>query len=795
MATLSASMSLYDRFTSKLRSVNDAMQRTIQLAGQLQSAMRSEVTLRIDASGALAEVDRIRTRIGAMGSGVLHVVIDSSQVLQEIARIRQQVRAGAGGAALRLNVDAAHLRAQISSAISALQHGTQHLDVSVRLDSAQALRQASLLRNQIIARIGTIVAHVQLVINAQLGGIMGDLRSSLDRLIDAIDRLITKIDSGGGGPPGSGGFGGIKGLAGIVSSVLATLGLGAAYKSAIGGAMQQQQTLDTFSARAGSEAAGGAIFDALTKQALALRQSVDQSLSGAMSFMSNTTDPKRLAELSKLSMRLQKLNPFENLEGAAFSMKELLSGDYTSIVERFNIGRSVIKDSDALKAGKAGDIDGFIKGMDKLLIQQNMSEKAFMKMLDSPAAKWNGVLETFRFKFKQTGADALAALEPLFDYLLKAFDSGKFDPFFKLMSAGFWLISNAINGAAHTAVWFGDVFVDYWPIITSLLIAIAGIILYQVTPALWAMLVPIYRQAVAWMAAYWPVLLVAAAVGTLIYILLRMGVTAEQIVGSVVGFFYTLGAVIYNQVAYIWNAFASFAEFLVNLFIDPVYAVKKLFYDLEMTFLGHMYNMILGAEQFAGSFMKVVLEGINGVVKGLNWMIEAMNKLPGVDIPQAKLFDTDNVHAMSDGVKKLMDSLKAPTSDKNVVHIQRMQELDYKNSFDKGYKAGAGIVDKVSNALDGFKLPGQDGKGNLGNIGKVGEVGKIGDTVDISSEDLKVMRDLAEIKAIQNFVTLTPTVQVTTGPINKGMDVDEIIVRINRSMEEEIVSSAQSVFE
>jgi hypothetical protein len=80
------------------------------------------------------------------------------------------------------------------------------------------------------------------------------------------------------------------------------------------------------------------------------------------------------------------------------------------------------------------------------------------------------------------------------------------------------------------------------------------------------------------------------------------------------------------------------------------------------------------------------------------------------------------------------------------------------------------------------------------NINKVNEVGKINDTVDISSEDLKVMRDLAEMKAIQNFVTLTPTVEVTTGPITKEADVDEVIRRIQGAMETEMESSAKGLF-
>ncbi|CAI6087170.1 hypothetical protein [Cohnella sp. JJ-181] len=796
MATLAASMSLYDRFTSKLRSVNEAMQRTINLASQLREAMRSEVTIRINAGEAVAEVERLRTKISAMGSGVLQVLIDSSQVTRELTRIQAQVRSGAAGTALRLNVDTAHLRTQINTAMSGLHHAPLRIDEVVRLDTAGALRQASLLRHQIDARIGSIVARVQLVVNAQLGGFMGDLRSTMDRLIDAIHRLITKLDGSGPGGGGGGGFGGIRGLAGVVSSVLASLGLGTAYKSAVGGAMQQQQTLDTFSARAGSEAAGGAIFDTLTKQALALGQNVDQALSGAMSFMSNTTNPKRLAELSKLSMRLQKLNPFENLEGAAFSMKELLSGDYTSIVERFNIGRAQIKNSDALKAGKAGDIDGFIKGMDKLLNQQNMSEKAFEKMLDSPAAKWQRVLQTFQFRFKQAGQGALNALEPLFDFLNKGFESGRFEPFFKAFETAFWAISKAINVAVHAAVAFGDAMVEYWPFVFAILGAIAYIYIPVITKALWGMVRPILVAVGAFLAANWAVLLVAVAVGGLIYWLKESGVTAAEAAGVIMGSFSMIKLHFENVLISLKNGWISFTDFLHNMMVDPVYAVQKLFFDMAMNFFNLIYEMTVAVEGFAGGLASKIGDAINHVLGGVDKLANALSKIPGFGelggFTSTKV-DTFNPHGLSNYVDTLRSELEKyrPTSDKDVrdtAKIPFKTGKDYIDSFNAGYQKGYNFVGKITDKLEKYDPT------KIDSIGKVGEVGKIGDTVDISSEDLKVMRDLAEIKAIQNFVTLTPTVEVTTGPIMKEMDVDEVIIRINRSMEEEIASSAQSVF-
>ncbi|MCY9526788.1 hypothetical protein M5W68_17130, partial [Paenibacillus larvae] len=80
------------------------------------------------------------------------------------------------------------------------------------------------------------------------------------------------------------------------------------------------------------------------------------------------------------------------------------------------------------------------------------------------------------------------------------------------------------------------------------------------------------------------------------------------------------------------------------------------------------------------------------------------------------------------------------------------------------------------------------------SLKKVDKVGKIEDQVDISSEDLKVMRELAEMKSIQNFVTLTPTVNVTTGDIREGYTVDEMIDRITDKLEKEFVSTAQGVY-
>ncbi|SDJ76346.1 hypothetical protein [Paenibacillus naphthalenovorans] len=553
-------------------------------------------------------------------------------------------------------------------------------------------------------------------------------------------------------------------IGGIAAAYLTFEAARRTWEATVVGAMQQQQMIDTFSARAGNEAVGGAIFDQITKQALKFGQNVDEALSGTMSFISNTLDPKKLADMNLLAMRLAKLNPAEGLEGAAFSMKELLSGDYTSIVERFNMGRSMIQNSEALKAGKAGDLDGFIKGMDKLLDQQNMTQEAFEKMLDSPAAKWQKILQTFRFQLAQTGADGLAALAPLFDLFTTSLDSGKFDPFFKALNAGIWLVANMLYGAAQAGMFLYGVAVQYWPEITAAVLSLAVVYLPMITAALWQMLVPIYQAVAAWLTLNWPIALVIGAIVVLTATLRHFGVTTQQMVGFVVGVFYILYAAVQNTFALIYNTLLAFVEFFANLFIDPVYAVKKLFYDLSKNIADYFWS------------------AINGIIKGINWVIEAINKIKKTEIALISTVDTSAI-----------DKFK-PTSNKDVFDLSkyRMNQLDYAGSFNTGFQAGQGMVNKMASALDGFQLPG--GKGDIANVDRVGSVGKIDDTVDISSEDLKVMRELAEMKNIQNFVTLTPTVSVQTGPIQNGYDVDTIIARIETALTEQIASSARGVY-
>lgn len=588
---------------------------------------------------------------------------------------------------------------------------------------------------------------------------------------------------------------GLRGKIGAIGA--AYLALEAAKKLAvatIGGAMEQEKMQDMFKARTGDDQVGAAMFEKFKADALKAGMDVKESLQGTLSFFSMTQDTRQLEKLNNLTQRLNAFDSAGNgMEGAAFALKEAMSGDIVSLAERFNMSKTDIRAFKIDDLGKAGDMDGFIKAFDQLLEKQKMGQAAFEKMLASPAKQAEILKNNLKSGLADAGGAAMRGLLPLIQLLNKSFQEGRFDGFFRGLEIGLRVVSVLFIGVVHGALWLGDVIQELGPVIGAILTMIGIWLTIHLIAKLWAALPPLFAQAAAWLAINWPILLIIAAIGLLVYVLGEFGVTGDQMVGIVFGAFMVLFTMIRNRVAVVWNLLASFAEFFINLFIDPVYSVKKLFYDLAMLFLEVHLKMIRGVEDFAGTFMTTILKAVNAVLKSFNWLIDALNKLPGFDIKKIELFDENNVHAMSEGITKIMNLLEKPVSDKQVVSIARMEQLDYKNEFDYGYKAGANLVGKVKQSMDfGSTL---DDWNKKSTINRVNEVGEIKDKVDISSEDLRVMRDLAEMKNIQNFVTLTPIVEVRTGDIRHEVDVYDVVRQIEDVLTQEITSAAEGLYD
>ena len=90
-------------------------------------------------------------------------------------------------------------------------------------------------------------------------------------------------------------------------------------------------------------------------------------------------------------------------------------------------------------------------------------------------------------------------------------------------------------------------------------------------------------------------------------------------------------------------------------------------------------------------------------------------------------------------------------------------------------------------------MDGEGFGGDVDNVGHVGSVGEIEEDVNIAEEDLKFLRDVAEMRYVQNFVTLTPTVAIDA-QVSERADYEELARRIERELEDEFVAAAEGVY-
>lgn len=425
-----------------------------------------------------------------------------------------------------------------------------------------------------------------------------------------------------------------------------------------------------------------------------------------------------------------------------------------------------------------------------LLIQMlnEHTEGVARSMGETPEGKFR-ILQGIMQQLRETiGLGILPGLMSMGDLFISAFSSGTFDGFISAIIIGFNLIIEAAN-------WVVELLLNNWDSVMNALAALG--IAAAIFAAIWF---------IQWVIATWPLLLIVGVIFVLIQILNAFGISTGEIIGFVIGLFFGLFGSIYNVIAFVWNLLVSFAEFLANIFIDPVFAIKKMLYDLVMDYLGFMHQMAVGAEKFAGSFIKMFVKAINGALKAVNWLVEKINGAFDLNLNTITLMDETDPKALSKGIQSVMDWIPEPTSDQGAVSFDKLR-LSFSNPtelFNKGFDAATKLTSGDLGAdsfLSGILQNGTwgsteegGGAGNIGTVNRVNSLGGIDEQVDISSEDLKVMRDLAEMKAIQNFVTLTPTVQVTTGDIRNGDDVDTMISKIEEILTKQITSTASGVY-
>lgn len=231
----------------------------------------------------------------------------------------------------------------------------------------------------------------------------------------------------------------------------------------------------------------------------------------------------------------------------------------------------------------------------------------------------------------------------------------------------------------------------------------------------------------------------------------------------------------------LWNFIAAFANFFGNVFNDPVGAIARLFFDLVDTVLSLLQSLASAIDTIFGSNLAGAVQGWRDSLGG--WVDSTFGQ--GEEI-MAKLNAED-------------------------LHLDR---FEYSSAWGAGYSFGEGIDESIANfdpsSLFDTNVPGAgdyadlsgygSDLGGLGGIGSgvddiAGNTGAIADSMDITEEDLKYLRDIAEQEAVNRFTTAEISVDMSgmQNNISNGMDLDGVISGLTEGVNEAIDSMAEGV--
>ena len=259
-------------------------------------------------------------------------------------------------------------------------------------------------------------------------------------------------------------------------------------------------------------------------------------------------------------------------------------------------------------------------------------------------------------------------------------------------------------------------------------------------------------------------------------------------VNVVIQFFKNLGLTVANIALGIGNAIAALASNMMTAFHNAICNVQAWFYNLLSTACS-------------------VIENIAA----------ALNKLPFVSFDYSGISSAADDYAAkaseAAGNKEDYTSI-SDAFNEGFTTFDAFQDGWQTDAFNAGAAWGDGVADKVSNFslsdlfgktevpdpasyTDGFN----DVIANSGIGDGVGSIddntGKIKDSLEVSEEDLKYLRDIAEQEAINRFTTAEINVDMSgmQNTVNSGDDIDGFMTKLTDSVNEAVDNMTEGVHE
>lgn len=460
-------------------------------------------------------------------------------------------------------------------------------------------------------------------------------------------------------------------------------------------------------------------------------------------------------------------------------------------------------------------------------LSADVVKAAIFSAADDINSKFNEMPMTWGQMWQSMQNTALIAFQPVLQRLNDLANSGAFQTFIQGAIEAMATLANILLNVFDLAVSIGTFIGDNWSIIAPIVYGIvAALTAYIAISAIVAAINGVMAMAEGVKAAAqmmatgatfaetaaqqglnaalmacpltWIIMLILALIVVIFAVcnaIAKMTGIANSGFGVITGgvnvviqFFKNLGLTVANIALGIGNAIAALASNMMTAFHNAICNVQSWFYNLLSTALS-------------------VIEGI----------CAALNKLPFVEFDYSGISSAADDYAAkaseAAGNKEDYQSI-SDAFNEGFTTFDAFQDGWASDAFNAGAAWGDGIADKVSN----FSLSDVFGQTDIPNVGdytsgfndaiansgvgdSIGNIddntGKIKDSLDVTEEDLKYLRDIAEQEAINRFTTAEINVDMSgmQNTVNSGDDIDGFMTKLTDSVNEAVDNMTEGVHE
>ncbi len=252
---------------------------------------------------------------------------------------------------------------------------------------------------------------------------------------------------------------------------------------------------------------------------------------------------------------------------------------------------------------------------------------------------------------------------------------------------------------------------------------------------------------------------------------------AVSMLGAVIGnVFFGALELILGFIEYLVNPFINIANFIGNVFTNPISSIIYLFQGMADTVLGVLEKIASALDFVFGSNMAGTISGWRDGLKN------AADELVAEYAPE-------------ENYEQVIDNLDLSLEDFG------LERFDYGDAFNTGAAWGDKVSENLGKALSLDDLLGADPYSGYEDPvvdpleGIEDNTSAMADSVDISNENLKYLRDSAEMEAINKFTTAEIKLDMTNNNnIASNMDIDGIVTQLSEGLREAMESAAEGVY-